>query len=165
MIADGAHELRAATTKAFPSAQQQRCCLHKNRNVLDRIPEKQRPRVLEDLGSIVTAPNESDARERIETLAQSLQREYPKATACVRDDVDRMVTFFRFPQASWKSLRTTNPIESIFASVRLRTDAARRVRTGASATYLLFKLIERLSTGWRRINGYRTLALGDAQAA
>ncbi len=83
MIADWAHE-------------QQRCCLHENRNVLDRIPEKQRPRVLEDLRSIVTAPNESEARARIETLARSLQREYPKAKACVRDDVDRMVTFFHF---------------------------------------------------------------------
>lgn len=165
MIADGAHGLWAATTKAFPSAQQQRCWLHKNRNVLDKIPEKQQPRVLEELRSIVAAPNESEARSRIETLAQSLQREYPKAAACVRDDVDRMVTFFRFPQPSWKSLRTTNPIESIFASVRLRTDAARRLRTGASATYLLFKLIQRLSTGWHRINGYRTLALENAKAA
>ncbi len=165
MIADGAHGLWAATTKAFPTAQQQRCWLHKNRNVLDKVPEKQQPRVLEDLRLIVAAPNESEARSRIEALAQSLQREYPKAAACVRDDVDRMVTFFRFPQASWKSLRTTNPIESIFASVRLRTDAARRLRTGASATYLLFKLIQRLSSGWRRINGYRTLALENAQAA
>jgi len=77
----------------------------------------------------------------------------------VRDDVDRMVAFYRFPKASWKSLRTTNPIESIFASVRLPTDAAKRLRTATSATYLVFKLIQRLATNWRRINGYNTIAL------
>jgi len=135
MIADGAHGLWAATTKASPTAQQQRCWLHKNRNVLDKGPEKQQPRVFEDLRLLVAAPNESEARSRMEALAQSLQREYPKAAACARDDVDRMVTFVRFPQASWKGLRTTNPIESIFASVRLRTDAARRLRTGVSAAF------------------------------
>ncbi len=74
-------------------------------------------------------------------------------------------SIFRQSTRSWKSLRTTNPIESIVASVGLRTDAARRLRTGASATYLLFKLIQRLSTGWRRINGYRTLTVETAQAA
>jgi len=76
-----------------------------------------------------------------------------------------MVTFFRFPEPSWKSLRTTNPIESIFASVRLRTDAAKRLRTGASATYLVFKLVQRLSASWRRIDGYRSIALETSQAA
>jgi transposase-like protein len=76
-----------------------------------------------------------------------------------------MVAFYHFPAASWKSLRTTNPIESIFASVRLRTDAAKRLRTGTSATYLVFKLIQRISTGWRRINGYDTIALENKYVA
>lgn len=165
IIADGAHGMWAAATKAFSDAQQQRCWLHKIRNVLDKVPEKQQPWVHTDLRSIVHAKSESEARQQIETLAQGLQREYPKAAACVRDDVDRMVTFFRFPKPNWKSLRTTNPIESIFSSVRLRTDAARRLRTGTSATYLVFKLIQRLSESWRRIDGYRSIALENSQAA
>ena len=165
VIADGTNGMWAAATKAFPNAQQQRCWWHKIRNVLDKVPEKQQPRVHTDLRSIVHAKGETQAREQIETLAQSLQREYPKAAACVRDDVDRMVTFFRFPEPSWKSLRTTNPIDPIFASVRIRTDAAKRLRTGASATYLVFKLVQRLSTSWRRIDGYRSIALENSQAA
>jgi len=113
----------------------------------------------------VNAPSERDARNGIEALAQSLQRDYPKAAACVRDDVDRMVTFYRFPSGSCRSLRTTNPIESIFASVRIRTDAAKRLRTRTSATYLVFKLIQRISGSWRRINGYQSIALENAKAA
>jgi len=165
LIADGANGLWAAAGKALPDTQQQRCWLHKVRNVLDKVPEKHQPRVHSDLRSIVNAPNEATAREQIETLAQSLQRDYPKAAACIRDDIDRMVTFFRFPPESWKSLRTTNPIESIFASVRIRTDAAKRLRTGTSATYLVFKLIQRLSGSWRKINGYKAITLEIAAAA
>ena len=78
MIADGAHGLWAATTKAYPSAQQQRCWLHKNRNVLDKVPEKQQPRVLEDLRSIVAAPNQSEARSRIERLHNPFNVSIPK---------------------------------------------------------------------------------------
>ncbi len=120
LIADGAHGLWAAATKSFPNTKQQRCWLHKVRNVLDKVPQKHQKRVHADLRAIVNAVSASEAREKIETLAQSLQREYPKAAVCLRDDVDRMVAFYHFPAASWKSLRTTNPIESIFASVRLR---------------------------------------------
>ncbi len=85
---------------------------------------------------------------KIDSRALSLPKNYPKAAACVRDDVDRMLAYFAFPKASWKSLRTTNPIESVFASVCLRTNVAKRLRSGASALYLVLKLIERLSTTW-----------------
>ena len=165
LIADGANGLWAAASKALPSTRQQRCWLHKVRNVLDKLPEKQKPRVHTELRSIVNAPSEIEARNGIEALAKTLQRDYPKAAACLRDDVDRMVTFYRFPSGSWKSLRTTNPIESIFASVRLRTEAAKRLRTGTSATYLVFKLVQRLSGSWRRINGYQSITLANTEAA
>ncbi|WP_422665026.1 IS256 family transposase [Vulcanimicrobium alpinum] len=165
LIADGANGLWAAAGKALPNTRQQRCWLHKVRNVLDKLPEKQKPRVHTELRCIVNAPSETEARDRIEALAKTLQRDYPKAAACIRDDVDRMVTFYRFPSSSWKSLRTTNPIESIFASVRLRTEAAKRLRTGSSATYLVFKLVQRLSGSWRRINGYQSITLENAEAA
>jgi hypothetical protein len=86
VIADGANGMWAAATKAFLNAQQQRCWLHKIRNVLDKVPDKHQPQVHADLRSIVHAKNETAAREQIEALAQSLQREYPKAAACVRDE-------------------------------------------------------------------------------
>ncbi len=112
LIADGANGLWAAAGASLSQTRRQRCWLHKVRNVLDKVPEKQQPRVHEELPAIVSAPSEVIARERIETLAQSLQRDYPKASTCLRDDIDRMVTFYRFRQASWRSLRTTSPRSS-----------------------------------------------------
>ncbi len=157
LIADGANGMWAAATKAFADTAQQRCWIHKNRNILDKVPETKRDAVHAELREAMHAATESIARRRMESLARSLQADYPKAATCVRDDLDRQLAFYRFPQANWKSLRTTNPIESIFASVRLRTDAAKRMRSGASATYLLYALITRLSTNWRRIDGHREI--------
>ncbi len=157
LVADGANGLWAAATKAFPDTAQQRCWIHKNRNILDKVPETKRETVHAELSEAMHAATEAIARRRMESLARSLQLDYPKAATCVRDDLDRQLAFYRFPQANWKSLRTTNPIESIFASVRLRTDAAKRMRTGASATYLLYALITRLSANWRRIDGHREI--------
>lgn len=157
IIADGANGLWAAATKAFADTAQQRCWLHKIRNVLDKVPDTKRAVVHAELREVMHAETESIARRRMESLARGLQTDYPKAATCLRDDIDRQLSFYRFPQANWKSLRTTNPIESIFASVRLRTDAAKRMRTGTSATYLLYALITRLSINWRRIDGHREI--------
>ncbi len=117
------------------------------------------------LREIYTALTRGEATSKIESLALSLSKDYPKAAACVRDDIDRMLAYFAFPKASWKSLRTSNPIESVFSSVRIRTNVAKRLRSGASALYLVFKLIERLSMTWRRIDGYKTIALAQEKAA
>jgi putative transposase len=157
LIADGANGMWAAATKAFADTAQQRCWVHKIRNVLDKVPDKRRDAVHDELREAMMAPRETLARKRMESLACSLERDYPKAAACVREDIDRMLSFYRFPQTNWKSLRTTNPIESTFATVRLRTDAAKRLRTGKSATYLVFALIERISENWRRIDGHREI--------
>jgi len=165
IIADGANGLWAAATSSFPSTAQQRCWLHKIRNVLDKVPKKLQPNVLKPLREIMHAETAPQARQLLEDLARSLQRDYPKAAECLRDDVERMLTFHRFPKSSWKNLRTTNPIESIFASVRLRTNAAKRLRSGRSATYLVFKLIQRLSSTWRRIDGFQNIALAQKEAA
>jgi transposase-like protein len=154
IIGDGAEGLWNAAAVVFGDAKQQRCWFHKIKNVGDKIPAKRRPEVHGRLREIMYAATEKDARAGIETLACELQAEYPKAAACLRDDVDRMVTYYKFPSERWKHLRTTNPIESIFATVRLRTDAAKRLRTGRSATYLLHALIDRMSGSWRRLQGF-----------
>ena len=157
IVGDGAHGMWNAATRTFPNASQQRCWVHKQRNVLDKVPDKHKPTVHAALREIMHAENEALARTKCETLAQMLQRDYPSAAACIRDDLDRMMSYYRFPQASWKSLRTTNVIESVFAPVRLRTNAAKRFRTGRSVTYLVYALIMRLSKSWRRIDGHKTI--------
>lgn len=156
-IADGAHGFWAALAAVYPTTEQQRCWRHKTQNVLDKVPERIKDDVHRQLREVTASATRLEAEGKIKTLADSLARDYPKAAACAREDLDRMLTYFKFPKASWKSLRTTNPIESTFASVRLRTNAAKRFRTGASALYLVFKLIERLSKTWRRINGYQMI--------
>lgn len=165
LIGDGANGLWAAATSVLSSTAQQRCWVHKIRNVSDKLPERLQPEVKEKLHEIMYAPDRAEAIARLEALARSLQRDYPKAAACLRDDLERMLAYYAFPPASWRSLRTTNPIDSIFSSVRLRTAAARRLRTGTSATYLVYKLIERLSQSWYRINGYRTISTVAAKYA
>lgn len=164
-VADGANGFWAALSAEYPETAQQRCWLHKIRNVLDKVPDKLEPEVRKDLRAICTSTTRAEASSKIDALARSLSKDYPKAAACVRDDVDRMLAYFAFPKASWKSIRTTNPIESNFASVRLRTNVAKRLRSGESALYLVFKLLERCSTTWRRIDGYQTIALAERTAA
>lgn len=164
-IADGAGGFWAALSAIYPRTAQQRCWLHEMRNVLDKVPEKLKPEVHRELREICDSSTRAEATSKIETLARNLARDYPKAAACVRDDVDRMLTYSAFPKESWKSLRTTNPIESTFAWVRLRTNAMKRLRSGSSALYLVFKLIERQATRWRRISGHKTIALAQEIAA
>lgn len=164
-VADGANGFWAALAVVYPKAAQQRCWLHKIRNVLDKVPEKLQREVHRELREICSAATRAEATSKIDSLALSLSKDYPKAAACVRDNVDRMLAYFAFPKASWKSLRTTNPIESNFATVRLRTNVAKRLRSGASALYLVFKLLERQSATWRRIDGYQTIALAERNVA
>lgn len=164
-VADGANGFWSALAAIYPQTKQQRCWVHKIRNVLDKVPEKLKAEVHRELREVCQATSRAEAMSKIESLSGSLSKNYPKAAACVRDDVDRMLRFFDFPKASWKSLRTTNPIESNFASVKRRTKVASRLRSGESALYLVFKLLERQPMTCRRINGYQTIALADRSAA
>lgn len=158
LVGDGANGLWVAATTELPATTQQRCWVHKLRNVLDKVPEKLVPSVHSSLRRIMHAPSEAKARRDLEELAFGLQRDYPKAATCLRDDVDRLLTYHRFPQAHHKHLRTTNVVESPFDVVRTRTNACKRLRTGASATYLVYALLVRQATRWRKLDGYQLLA-------
>jgi len=164
-IADGANGFWSALSAEYPDTRQQRCWLHKIRNVLDKVPESRKAEVHRLLREILGSPTRAEATTQIEALARELSRDYPKAAACLRDDPDRMLAYFAFPKESWKSLRTTNAIESIFSAVRLRTNVMKRLRSGDSALYLVFKLIDRLSKTWRRIPGYHTITVANEKVA
>jgi len=125
---------------------------------MNKLPDKHQADARAALREIMYAEKETEARRGLEQLAKRFERNYPKAAACLRDDVDRMFAYYRFPIDNYKNLRTTNPIESIFSSVRLRTDAARRLRTIKTTTSMLFAVIQRLSKRWRKIDGYDKLA-------
>lgn len=158
LVADGAQGIWKAFSAVFPRAKQQRCWLHKMRNVEDKLPEKHRPTIHARLNEIMMAESRAQAERLIEKLARELSRSYPKAAACIRDDIARMTAYYHFPKAHWKHLRTTNVIESNFDSVRSRTNVCKRVRSAESATYLVWALMVRRKEHWRRFNGYALLA-------
>jgi transposase-like protein len=158
LVADGAAGIWSALGKVFPRARQQRCWLHKMRNVLDKVPERIESEVQERLRAIMHAETRVLAESLIETLARRLERDYSKAAICVRDDTGRMLAYYAFPAEHWRHLRTTNIIESNFDPVRSRTNVCKRLRSGTSATYLVYALLVRRSSRWRRFNGYGQLA-------
>jgi putative transposase len=158
LVADGAQGIWKAFSAVFPRAKQQRCWLHKIRNVEDKLPEKHRGTIHPRLVEIMHAESRAQAERLIEKLARELSRQYPKAAACLRDDVERMTAYYAFPKAHWKHLRTTNIIESNFDVVRSRTNVCKRIRQPESATYLVWALLVRRKTRWRRFNGYALLA-------
>jgi putative transposase len=104
------------------------------------------------------ADSRSQAERLNEKLARELARQYPKAAACLRDDLARMTAYFAFPEPHWKHLRTTNIIESNFDVVRSRSNVCKRLRQPESATYLVWALLVRRKERWRRFNGYTLLA-------
>ncbi|MGH7837854.1 MAG: IS256 family transposase [Candidatus Binataceae bacterium] len=157
LVADGAQGIWKAFSAVFPRAKQQRCWLHKMRNVEDKLPEKHRDTIHPRLVEIMNAQSRSQAERLIERLARELCRQYPKAAVCLRDDVARMTAYYDFPKPHWKHLRTTNIIESNFDPVRSRTNVCKRMRTADSATYLVWALLMRRKSHWRRFNGYTLL--------
>lgn len=157
LVSDGASGLWAAANKSWATTAQQRCWLHKSRNVEEKLPKKHQPAARKSLGEIMHAETESLARRKLESLAKSYDKSYPKAAACLRDDRDRLFAYYQFPHATWVHLRTTNPIESIFAPIRQRTDAMKRLRTAEFATAVTHALILKLASTWRRLRGYRDL--------
>ena len=157
LVADGACGLWAAADKAWPHAAQQRCWLHKMRNVEEKLPQKHQRAAHAAMTQVMHAETEAEARRKLESLTKSYERSYPKAAACLRDDRDRLFAYYRFPHATWIHLRTTNPIESIFAPIRHRTDAMKRLRTAEFATAVTHALITKLAPTWRRLRGYRDL--------
>ena len=149
---DGALGLWGAIDKVYPKADHQRCWVHKMRNVLVYFPKRLHAEVKRLLRQMYDTTTRDQAEKLIAQFADLYGRAYPRAVECLLKDQDTLLTFYRYPQEHWVSLKTTNPIESIFATVKLRTNAARRIKSPRSALYLIFQLIIRAQKRWRRIN-------------
>jgi transposase-like protein len=149
---DGALSLWGAIDKVYPKADHQRCWVHKMRNVLVYFPKRLHPEVKRLLRQMYDAITRDQAETLMAQFAETYGRDYPRAVECLLKDKDSLLTYFNYPREHWVSLKTTNPIESIFAVVKLRTNAARRIKSPRSALYLIFQLILRAQQRWRRIN-------------
>jgi len=152
LVADGNAGIWAAAAQVWPGAEEQRCWNHKMRNVLDRLPKREQKEAKELLRAVVYAPSQAGAVEAREAFRKRYKPWYPKAVETLEDDWDRMVTFFRFPESHWKHLRTTNVVESPFASVRLRTGAAKRYKRVEHATALIWKLLTVAEKRFRKLD-------------
>jgi transposase-like protein len=151
-IADGALGLWAAIDEQSPNSAQQRCTNHKTMNVVDKLPRNEQPEAVKRLRAVWQAEDEKAARKLAAALTHDFRTGgYDRAADCLEADLNRCLTFFKFPQAHWSHLRTSNPIESVFASVRLRTNAAKRFKKTRSGVCLVYQVMVRLSRNWRRL--------------
>ena len=159
-IGDGALGLWAALDDVFPTTRHQRCWNHRALNVLDKLPKRLHSEVRNKLHVLAEAPTRQECERRRDGLCAWLRAQGQEpAAACLERDWEDFVTLYDFPEEHWVHLRTSNPIESMFSGVRLRTNASKRLRVPENALYLVFKLVLRLSLNWRAINAPNQLRL------
>jgi transposase-like protein len=151
---DGALGAWAALRDVFPGAREQRCWVHKTANVLDALPKRLQPRAKSLLHEMAEAPSRADARKALERFRAEFDAKYPKAVAKLDKDWEVLTAFFDFPAEHWRHLRTTNPIESSFATVKLRTKVTKGAGSKKAALAMAYKLLDAAQERWRRFNGH-----------
>ena len=163
-VGDGALGFWGALREVFPDTKAQRCWVHKVANVLSALPKSAQPTARRMLAEIRDAEDRDHAVAAADAFAQEFGAKWPKAVAKVVDDLEVLLAFFDFPAEHWLHLKTTNPIESTFATVRLRTKVTKGPGSRAAGLAMAFKLIEAAETRWRAVNGPHLVALVRAGA-
>jgi len=148
---------RPALPQVFSTTRQQRCWVHKTVNVLDNLPKRLHAEAKDKLHAIWMAPTKADADKAFDLFVATYAAKYPKATACLSKDRDVLLTFYDFPAEHWIHLRTTNPIESTFATVRLRHRRTKGNGSRLACLTMVFKLMQSASKRWRLLNGSNLL--------
>jgi putative transposase len=158
-VGDGALGFWKAVRDVFPETAEQRCWWHKIGNVLAALPKSAQPGAKKALAEIYSAEDKEHARAAAKAFAADYSARWPKATAKITDDLDVLLAFYDFPAEHWIHLRTTNPIESTFATVRLRQRVTKGPGSRAAGVAMAFKLIEAAQTRWRAVNAPHLVAL------
>ena len=157
-VGDGALGFWKAVTKYWPSTKQQRCWVHKTANVLNKLPKSMQPKVKESLQDIWMAETKAQANTAFDACLEKFEAKYPKAMECLNKNREEMLAFYDFPAEHWRHIRTTNPIESVFASVRLRTNKTKNCGSRTTTLAMAFKLMQSAQKRWHRLRGYQLLA-------
>lgn len=157
-VGDGALGFWKAITKKWPTTSTQRCWFHKTGNILNKAPKSVQPRMKEALQDIWMAETRKGAYKAFDAFICRYEAKYPKATECLAKDRDRLLAFYDFPAEQWPHIRTTNPIESVFATVRLRTDKCKNCGSRKTTLAMVYKLAITAQKKWRRLRGYKLLA-------
>ncbi|WP_273523392.1 IS256 family transposase [Rhodosalinus sediminis] len=156
-VGDGAMGFWKALDEVFPGTKHQRCWVHKTANVLNKFPKSMHPAVKADLRDIWQAETRAAAEAALDTFAEKYGTKYEKAVTCLSKDRDALLAFFDFPADHWDHLRTGNPIESVFATVRHRTVRTKGALSQKTAKLMVFKLVQAAAKTWRRLKGANQL--------
>ena len=154
---DGALGFWKAVREVWPATREQRCCVHKTANVLDKLPKRLQPAAKEKLHEIWMADTRENANNAFDLFLDTYQAKYPKACECLVKDRDVLLTFYDFPAEHWLHLRTTNPIESTFATIKHRQRKTKGYGSRLACLTMVFKLMESASKKWRLLNGSKIM--------
>ena len=152
-VGDGGLGFWAALQKVYPTTREQRCWVHKTANVLDKLPKSMQGKAKSALHNIYLAESRTAAEGALDHFAGLYEVKYPKAVACLEKDREVLLTFYDFPAEHWGHLRTTNPIESTFATVRLRQRRTKGCGSREASLTMVFMLARQAEARWRRLNG------------
>jgi transposase-like protein len=158
-VGDGALGFWAALREVYPGSREQRCWVHKSANVLDKMPKIVQGKAKAMLQEMWQAPSKQTALSAYEHFLSSWHEKYSKAVECLREDKEELFTFYDFPAAHWVHIRTTNPIESTYATVRLRTKKTKGCGSRMATLTMVFKLALEAQKTWRRLTGHEQIAL------
>lgn len=157
-IGDGALGFWGALTEVYGATRHQRCWFHKMGNVLDKLPKSLQPRAKMQLQEIWMSETRSNAYVAFDSFIKTYESKYPKATECLQKDKEELLAFYDFPAEQWAHIRTTNPIESTFATVRHRTYKSKGAFSRTTILTMVFKLCESAEKRWQRLRGFNYLA-------
>jgi len=157
-IGDGALGFWKALTKVYHNTRRQRCWVHKTANVLNKLPKSIQAKAKDKLHQIWMAPDEAEAQKHFDDFISIYEDKYPKAAKCLQKDREVLLTFYDFPAEHWRHIRTTNPIESTFATVRLRTVKVRSCFSSRTVVTMAFKLCQCAQKRWQRLHSSKKLA-------
>lgn len=161
-VGDGALGFWAALNEVFPTTKRQRCWVHKTGNILDKMPKSIQGKAKSMIHDMYIAPTRESAEKAYRLFIESFEAKYPKAVECLTKDEDDLFSFYSFPAQHWKHIRTTNPIESTFATVRLRTRKTKGSGSRIAALTMVWKLCMEAAKSWYKLRGYRMLQLVEA---
>ncbi len=156
-VGDGALGFWKALEEVFPSTQAQRCWVHKTANVLNKLPKSLQSNAKRDLHDIWTASDRAAANKAIDVFFQKYNAKYDKAVQCLLKDRVELLAFYDFPAEHWHHLRTSNPVESVFATVRHRTIRTKGALSQDTARIMVFKLVREAEKTWLRLRGQNLL--------
>jgi len=156
-VADGALGFWKALGELWPTTREQRCWVHKTANVLNKLPKSQQPKAKRSLQEIWMAETSKDAEAAFDAFIAAYQLKYDKAAQGLAKDRQALLAFYDFPAEHWKHLRTSNPIESTFATVRHRTIRSKGCLSNKTALAMVFKLVDAAQKSWRRLDGHNQL--------